>query len=541
MLGLPGNPVSAVVCFTCSPRPRCARCRARRRCRRGATIALEPPVPRRADREQAIRVALDGDGGVHANGPQGSHVLTSLVGADALAFVSPGEGDAGEAEVADSPLSARPTPAAAARLTDSPIHGSSPSSRRRRAGYGYAGLDVAAHPEDRRADPGAAILATVQVPAPALARVLRALMVLAGFLLALASRLSFIVATLIAALVAFLAGISPALRPMERRSARAQPRLLLPDPAGDARRRKPRHGAGHVGGRRGRRPRRARSTPGAIHRSRRGTPSRRAGARYQLARRGVQPLGSVSQEDLAAVDAVAWPTPSPTSATTSMRPSRPPVRWPVTRTAAIRPGARAVGTVAGALVLTLLVGLIDYQTVLIVIAVAACVVAFTVQQRSVALFSFFLTVFIAVLTGVEDGSELLEAVRRVAAAVVGGVFALALGYAVFPGPERVRLGDQVRRALDAVAGAAQDAGAHSPLRRPSMEVSNLAALAERASHETVADGIDPRQAADLAAALERANDALAIMALERAALDLDPLRPRWPNCGRAWTTRGCWA
>ena len=36
------------------------------------------------------RAATDRRG--HPNGPQGSHILTSLVGADALAMIPPGEG-----------------------------------------------------------------------------------------------------------------------------------------------------------------------------------------------------------------------------------------------------------------------------------------------------------------------------------------------------------------------------------------------------------------------------------------------------------------
>ena len=63
-----------------------------------------PPVPeavlgaavaRNAGREQAIRVRLerrDGRAVAFPNGPQGSHMVTSLIGADALALIPKGEG-----------------------------------------------------------------------------------------------------------------------------------------------------------------------------------------------------------------------------------------------------------------------------------------------------------------------------------------------------------------------------------------------------------------------------------------------------------------
>ena len=49
-------------------------------------------------REQAVRVNLrQGTNGLQAaptTGAQGSHVLTSMVGADGLALIAPGDGDA---------------------------------------------------------------------------------------------------------------------------------------------------------------------------------------------------------------------------------------------------------------------------------------------------------------------------------------------------------------------------------------------------------------------------------------------------------------
>ena len=56
---------------------------------------LAEPVARSADREQAVRVRLETtDDGLMAvpNGPQASHIITSLLGADGLAMIAPGKG-----------------------------------------------------------------------------------------------------------------------------------------------------------------------------------------------------------------------------------------------------------------------------------------------------------------------------------------------------------------------------------------------------------------------------------------------------------------
>jgi molybdopterin molybdotransferase len=57
---------------------------------------LDGSVPRHPTREQAVRVRLlaSANGWRAADtGPQGSHMLTSMVGADALALIEPGEGE----------------------------------------------------------------------------------------------------------------------------------------------------------------------------------------------------------------------------------------------------------------------------------------------------------------------------------------------------------------------------------------------------------------------------------------------------------------
>lgn len=96
VFGLPGNPVSTVVTFTLFVRPALAALQGsapdapRGQARLGAAVKRNPA------REQALRVRLeDRDSSRVAipNGPQGSHLVTSLLGADALAFIPPGEGE----------------------------------------------------------------------------------------------------------------------------------------------------------------------------------------------------------------------------------------------------------------------------------------------------------------------------------------------------------------------------------------------------------------------------------------------------------------
>jgi len=92
VFGLPGNPVSAMVTFLLFARPAL-------RAMQGAPPApvrrravLGAPVPRQRARDEAVRVRID-DGRVVPTGPQGSHQLHSMLGAEALAIVPRGEGD----------------------------------------------------------------------------------------------------------------------------------------------------------------------------------------------------------------------------------------------------------------------------------------------------------------------------------------------------------------------------------------------------------------------------------------------------------------
>ena len=95
----PGNPVSAVVTFSLFARAG-ARGDARRRAPIGRSTrrpSLGDAVRRNPGREQALRVRLerrDGRTIAFPNGPQGSHIMTSLIGADALALIPAGDGRA---------------------------------------------------------------------------------------------------------------------------------------------------------------------------------------------------------------------------------------------------------------------------------------------------------------------------------------------------------------------------------------------------------------------------------------------------------------
>ena len=96
VFGLPGNPVSAVVTFSLFVLPALRALQGRAEARRlEAEAVLDADVKRNPRREQAIRVVLRrGPGRTTAvpNGAQGSHILTSLLGADALAMIPAGEG-----------------------------------------------------------------------------------------------------------------------------------------------------------------------------------------------------------------------------------------------------------------------------------------------------------------------------------------------------------------------------------------------------------------------------------------------------------------
>jgi molybdopterin molybdotransferase len=100
--GLPGNPVSAMVTFQLFVRPALAALQGADPSATRISAVLDEPIRRNPRREQAVRVRLSAGGAnwvaVPTKGAQGSHVLTSMLGADGLALIEPGEGEAGVGE-----------------------------------------------------------------------------------------------------------------------------------------------------------------------------------------------------------------------------------------------------------------------------------------------------------------------------------------------------------------------------------------------------------------------------------------------------------
>jgi molybdopterin molybdotransferase len=93
VFGLPGNPVSAYVTFLLFVRPALNALQSADATVPRTTAPIAVAIPRHPDRDECVRVRRRPDGAVEPTGPQGSHVLSSLLGADALAIVPRGEGD----------------------------------------------------------------------------------------------------------------------------------------------------------------------------------------------------------------------------------------------------------------------------------------------------------------------------------------------------------------------------------------------------------------------------------------------------------------
>jgi molybdopterin molybdotransferase len=98
VFGLPGNPVSAMVTFHLFVRPALAALQGADPSTTRTVATLDEPIARNGRREQAVRVRLRaGEDGWHAvptKDAQGSHVLTSMLGADGLALIASGDGEA---------------------------------------------------------------------------------------------------------------------------------------------------------------------------------------------------------------------------------------------------------------------------------------------------------------------------------------------------------------------------------------------------------------------------------------------------------------
>lgn len=101
VFGLPGNPVSAMITFQLLARPALLALQGASERVQRASAVLDEPYPKRPGRTHCVRVRLDlRDDGWHARATkkQGSHVLTSMLGADALAVIPAEQGnvEAGE-------------------------------------------------------------------------------------------------------------------------------------------------------------------------------------------------------------------------------------------------------------------------------------------------------------------------------------------------------------------------------------------------------------------------------------------------------------
>jgi molybdopterin molybdotransferase len=96
VFGLPGNPVSSMVTFLLFARPALHALQGASFDQPTRQAVLTQAVERQPDRDEAVRVSLaTGDDGrllATPTGPQGSHILSSMVGADGLAIVAAGPG-----------------------------------------------------------------------------------------------------------------------------------------------------------------------------------------------------------------------------------------------------------------------------------------------------------------------------------------------------------------------------------------------------------------------------------------------------------------
>jgi molybdopterin molybdotransferase len=107
VFGLPGNPVSAMVTFHLFARPALRRMAGADPHDTRVRAILDEPLPRSPKRDEVIRCRLDArDDGWHIapTKAQGSHVLSSMLQADAFALVEAGEGEVSAGERLDTEL-----------------------------------------------------------------------------------------------------------------------------------------------------------------------------------------------------------------------------------------------------------------------------------------------------------------------------------------------------------------------------------------------------------------------------------------------------
>jgi molybdopterin molybdotransferase len=103
VFGLPGNPVSSMVTFLLFARPALLALQGADPSARRTRLPLAQAVPRTPGRDELVRVTVTGDT-LTLTGPQGSHVLTSMLGADGLARIPAGDGDLAAGDIVEVEL-----------------------------------------------------------------------------------------------------------------------------------------------------------------------------------------------------------------------------------------------------------------------------------------------------------------------------------------------------------------------------------------------------------------------------------------------------
>jgi molybdopterin molybdotransferase len=102
VFGLPGNPVSAMVTFHLFARPALRALAGARTDDTRVVAVLDEGLPRNQSRDEVVRCRLRAeDDGWHVSptkNDQSSHVLTSMLGADAFALIFAGEGTVEQGE-----------------------------------------------------------------------------------------------------------------------------------------------------------------------------------------------------------------------------------------------------------------------------------------------------------------------------------------------------------------------------------------------------------------------------------------------------------
>ena len=103
VFGLPGNPVSSLVCFELFLRPALAALQHGRAPQR-PVARLAEPIERLRERDHAVRCRLSASPEgmqLHPLGPQDSHLIVHAAGADAIALIDAGDGEAAAGDLVE--------------------------------------------------------------------------------------------------------------------------------------------------------------------------------------------------------------------------------------------------------------------------------------------------------------------------------------------------------------------------------------------------------------------------------------------------------